>query len=37
MGSYRCAVLSEEKEILSEEGSIQLEGEFIVNSIISTK
>lgn len=38
MGSYRCAVLSGEKqEIFSEEGSIQLEGEFIINSIISTK
>lgn len=35
MGSYRCAVLSEEKEILSEEGSIQLEGEFISSSPIS--
>lgn len=37
MGSYQCAVLSEEQEIFSEEGSIQLEGEFIISSIISTK
>lgn len=37
MGSYRCAVLSGETEILSEEGSIQLEGEFIVNSNWSMK
>lgn len=37
MGSYRCAVLTEEKEILSEEGSIQLEGEFIIDSIMSMK
>lgn len=29
MGSYRCAVLSESHQTFSEEGSIQLEGEFI--------
>lgn len=37
MGSYQCAVLSEEKEILSKEGSIQLEGEFVSSSITSTQ
>lgn len=37
MGSYQCAVLSEEQEIFSKEGSIQLEGEFLIQSIISTK
>lgn len=37
MGSYQCAVLSEEKEILSKEGSIQLEGEFIISSKTSTQ
>lgn len=29
MGSYRCAVLSESHQIVSEEGGIQLEGEFL--------
>lgn len=33
MGSYRCAVLSESHQTLSEEGSIQLEGEFIFTSL----
>lgn len=28
MGSYQCAVLTESQETYSEEGSIQLEGEF---------
>lgn len=37
MGSYQCAVLSEEQEIFSKEGSIQLEGEFLIHSIISAK
>lgn len=37
MGSYQCAVLSEEQEIFSQEGSIQLEGEVLLHSIISTK
>lgn len=32
MGSYRCAVQSASHRIMSEEGSIQLEGEFISRS-----
>lgn len=36
MGSYRCAVLSGSHQILSEEGSIQLEGEFIFSSLTCT-
>lgn len=33
MGSYRCAVKTESGQTLSEEGSIQLEGEFIFSSL----
>lgn len=32
MGSYRCAVLSEGHNTYSDEGGIQLEGEFILTS-----
>lgn len=34
MGSYQCAVLSESHQTMSEEGSIQLEGEFIFSSLM---
>lgn len=40
MGSYRCAVLSETHQTFSEEGSIQLEGEFMFsykNKPVSSK
>lgn len=32
MGSYQCAVLSEDHQTLSEEGSVQLEGESTCSS-----
>lgn len=36
MGSYQCVVKSEERDVLSQEGNIQLEGEFIFSSVTHT-
>lgn len=37
MGSYRCAVLSGSQQTLSDEGRIQLEGEFLFISLTNTE
>lgn len=36
MGSYQCVAKSEERDVMSQEGSIQLEGEFIFSSATLT-